>query len=102
MTATFFLALMMIFVFPATAQAALPYGYSDKAGELGADNFTPEAAMEYLKHAIEQSIPYGYYLKDEDYETIDLNFDDNDDDIYLLGVSDETEGGAAYCFDFGA
>jgi hypothetical protein len=103
LAATFYLALLMIFVFPATAPAALPYGYSDNTGKLDADNVTPEAAMEYLKKAIEPSMPYGYYLKDVDYKTRDSNYENNEDDIYLLGVSEETErGGAAYCFEFSA
>jgi hypothetical protein len=103
LAATFYLALLMIFVFPATAPAALPYGYSDHAGDLDADDFTTEEAMEYLKKAIEQSIPHGYYFNDVDYEAKDEGFVNNDDDIYLLGKSKETvRGSTAYCFKFDA
>ena len=73
-----------------------------EAAPSGAD-FSPVTAMHYLKEAVEQRMPYGYYLKDEDYETEDEEFLKNDDDVYLRGTSTEQiRGGVAYCFDFSA
>ena len=66
-------------------------------------NFTPGTAMRYLKEAVEQRMPNGYYLKDEDYETNDVEFLKHDDNIYLLGTSTgQIRGGVAYCFEFSA
>jgi hypothetical protein len=66
-------------------------------------SFTPTEAMEYLKKAVEKTMPNGYYLDDDDYETRDEGFERRDDDIYLLGKSNEMEDGVvAYCFDFAA
>ena len=79
-------------VFPLTADAA----------EAEAD-FTPEIALEYLKKAVEQRMPYGYYLEDEDYETKDEEFLIHDDDVFLLETSTgQIRGGVAYCFEFNA
>ena len=65
--------------------------------------FTPQTAMHYLKKAVEQRMPYGYYLADEDYETKDDSYSKHDDDVYLLGASTgQIRGGTAYCFEFSA
>ena len=65
--------------------------------------FSPETAMHYLKKAIEQHMPYGYYLIDEDYETRDDEFLQIEDDVYLLGTSTEqVRGSVAYWFEFSA
>ncbi len=66
-------------------------------------DFAPTKALRYLKVAIEQRIPHGYYLKDEDYKTQDAEYLKNDDDVYLLGTSiEQIRGGVVYCFDFSA
>ena len=84
--------LCVVCVFPLTAGAAEPEA-----------DFTPEIALEHLKKAIEQRMPYGYYLKDEDYETKDDEFLKHEDDVYLLETSTEQiRGGVAYCFEFHA
>jgi hypothetical protein len=65
--------------------------------------FAPNTALRYLKEAVEQRMPHGYYLEDEDYETRDEKFLKHDDDVYLLGTSTEQiRGGVAYCFEFNA
>ena len=90
LTAIFLCVLMLTALYGCRAQAA------------DAD-FAPDTAMHYLKEAVEQRMPYGYYLKDEDYETEDAGYLKNDDDVYLLGTSTEqVNGGVAYCFDFSA
>jgi hypothetical protein len=66
-------------------------------------DFAPNTALHYLKEAIVQRIPYGYYLEDEDYETQDVEYLKHEDDVYLLGASTEqVRGGIVYCFEFSA
>jgi len=81
----------------------LVYGFVGARAAAATADFTPNKALHYLKEAVEQRMPYGYYLEDEDYETRDEEFLKHDDDIYLLGTSTEQiRGGVAYCFEFHA